>query len=101
MEFFREHLRNDPQGFKKAARSALGTGAVLDAECYKRPKPGCPSGLEGFYNAKYFYFIFSSDELSAIESDEIITRLEGIYKKFAPMYKFLRDVSDDYFKTHQ
>ena len=48
-----------------------------------------------------FYFIFSSDELSAIESDEIITRLEGIYKKFAPMYKFLRDVSDDYFKTHQ
>lgn len=57
--------------------------------------------LEDFYNAKYFYFIFSSDELSAIESDEIITRLEGIYKKFAPMYKFLRDVSDDYFKTHQ
>ena len=66
MEVFREHLRNDPQGFKKAARSALGTGAVLDAECYKRPKPGCPLLLKDFYNAKYCYFIVSSDELSAI-----------------------------------
>ena len=45
--------------------------------------------------------MFASDELSDIGNDGIITRLEGIYKKFAPMYRFLRDVSDDYFKTHQ
>lgn len=72
-----------------------------DTECYKRPKPDCPAGLEEFYNAKYFYFIFASDELSALENDGIIIRLEEIYKKFAPMYRLLRDVSDDYFKTHQ
>ena len=101
MEVFREHLRNDPEGFKKAVKSALSTGAMLDAECYKRPKPDCPAGLENFYNAKYLYFAFASDELSDIGNDGIITRLEGIYKKFAPMYRFLRDVSDDYFKTHQ
>ena len=65
------------------------------------PKPDCPAGLENFYNAKYLYFVFASDELSDIGNDGIITRLEGIYKKFAPMYRFLRDVSDDYFKTHQ
>ena len=101
MEVFREHLRNDPEGFKKAVKSALSTGAMLDAECYKRPKPDCPAGLENFYNAKYLYFVFASDELSDIGNDGIITRLEGIYKKFTPMYRFLRDVSDDYFKTHQ
>ena len=101
MEVFREHLRNDPEGFKKAVKSALSTGAMLDAECYKRPKPDCPAGLENFYNAKYLYFVFASDELSDIGNDGIITRLEGIYKNFALMYRFLRDVSDDYFKTHQ
>lgn len=80
MEVFREHLRNDPDGFKKAVKSALSTGAMLDAECYKRPKPDCPAGLENFYNAKYLYFVFASDELSDIGNDGIITRLEGIYK---------------------
>ena len=99
--WFEVTLRNDPEGFKKAVKSALSTGAMLDAECYKRPKPDCPAGLENFYNAKYLYFVFASDELSDIGNDGIITRLEGIYKKFAPMYRFLRDVSDDYFKTHQ
>ena len=86
MEVFREHLRNDPEGFKKAAKSALSTGAMLDAECYKRPKPDCPAGLENFYNAKYLYFVFASDELSDIGNDGIITRLEGIYKKFEPVH---------------
>lgn len=90
MEVFREHLRNDPEGFKKAVKSALSTGAMLDAECYKRPKPDCLAGLENFYNAKYLYFVFASDELSDIENDGIITRLEGIYKNLRRCIVFAR-----------
>lgn len=101
MEAFRERLRNEPDRFREAVRQAENVGAVYDAELYRRPKPDCPAGLDKYYNAKYFYFIFESPELSALENDGIIEKLRQIYRSFAPMYEFLRDVSDDRLKTHQ
>lgn len=101
MEAFRERLRNEPDRFREAVRQAENVGAVYDAELYRRPKPDCPAGLDKYYNAKYFYFIFESPELSALENDGIIEKLRQIYRGFAPMYEFLRDVSDDRLKTHQ
>lgn len=99
MEKFREHLRAEPQRFLAAVDSALSAGAIFDAEHYKRPKPDCPKGLEEYYNAKYFYFIFSSFALEKLEGEEIIDILREKFKKYAPLYSFLRDVSDDCVKS--
>ncbi len=101
MEKFRERMRAEPKRFMSAVDSALSAGAFLDAQHYKRPKPDCPADLEEYYNAKYLFFVFSSPDLATLEGEEIIEILREKYQKFAPLYSFLRDASDDYFKSRQ
>ncbi len=97
METYRKALRERPEEFKKAVDSCLKVGAMLSSRKYKRPFPGCPEGLEEFYNVKDFYFISFDPNLEDLESDKIIEIMRGTYKAYTPMYKFLLSVSDEYF----
>ncbi|MBQ2775039.1 MAG: DUF2461 domain-containing protein [Clostridia bacterium] len=96
MEIFRRHLVERKDEFFEAVKSAESTGARYRAELYRRSKPNCPDGLEQYYNAKYFCFIFESADMDMLSDEKIIEDIRKKYKKFAPMYNFLKDVSDEY-----
>ncbi len=97
MEAYRKALRERPEEFKEAVDSCLKVGALFSSRKYKRPFPGCPEGLEEFYNVKDFYFIAFDQNLEDLENDKIIEIMRGTYKAYTPMYKFLLSVSDEYF----
>ena len=64
---------------------------------YKRPFPGCPEGLEAYYNLKDVGFIKFSDSLDDLKDETIIEIMRKTYKAYTPMYQFLLNVSDEYF----
>ena len=97
LEVYRSALRERADEFKKAADLCKKVGSHFFNRQYKRPFPGCPEGLEEYYNAKDVGFISFSGELEDLEDEKIIEILRGVYKAYSPMYKFLLDVSDEYF----
>lgn len=97
LETYRKALRERPDEFKKAVKKCEMTGAMMFRNSYKRPFPGCPEGLEEYYNLKDVGFMVCFGELEDLESDKIIEIMREIYKAYTPMYKFLLDVSDEYF----
>lgn len=97
LEAFRKALRERPDEFRKAVKIVEKTGSMMFKRSYKRPFPGCPEGLEAFYNLKDVGFIKYSDNLEHLADDTIIGILRETYKAYTPMYKFLLSVSDDYF----
>lgn len=94
---YRKALRERPAEFIDAVKKCEMTGAMMFKNSYKRPFPDCPEGLEEYYNLKDIGFMVCFGELEDLESDKIIDITKGIYKAFTPMYKFLLDVSDEYF----
>lgn len=101
MEKYRKALRERPDEFKKAASGVLKTGTFFDSRQYKRLFPGAPEGLEEYYNSKNFCFIKHCDTLEDLENDKIIGIMRKIFKGYAPMYKFLLSVSDEYFSKEE
>ncbi len=91
---WRELIREKPEEFKAAAELCERVGAVIDGDVYKRPKEGCPEGLEKYYNCKSVYFSFASPDLKDLEDETIIEILKGCYAAFSPMYSFMLEVSD-------
>jgi len=97
LQTYRKALRERPDEFINAVKKCEMTGAMMFRNSYKRPFPGCPEGLEEYYNLKDVGFMVCFGELEDLESDKIIEIMRGIYKAYTPMYKFLLDVSDEYF----
>lgn len=97
LEAYRKNLRERPDEFKEAADKCKKTGSVFFKRQYKRPFPGCPEGLEEYYNAKDVGFITFSGDLDDLKEEKIIEIIRGTFKLFTPMYKFLLSVSDEYF----
>lgn len=97
LETFRKNLREKPEEFREAADLCKKAGSVFFKRQYKRPFPGCPEGLEEYYNAKDVGFITFSGDLDDLKNEKIIEIIRGTYKLFTPMYKFLLGVSDEYF----
>ena len=97
LETYRKNLRERPYEFKEAADLCKKAGSVFFKKQYKRPFPGCPEGLEEYYNAKDVGFITFSGDLDDLKNENIIEIVRGTYKLFTPMYKFLLDISDEYF----
>ncbi len=97
LEYFREYLVEHQQQFKEALRILSPTGATLDIECFKKDKPGferVDSELRKFYNCKYFYFIYSSPEMEKLIDGTIKEELTYALRAFAPMYRFLAEITD-------
>ncbi len=101
LETFRKALRENPEEFKKAAQKCEKSGSVMFKNSYKRPFPGCPEGLEAYYNLKDVGFIKFSDNLDDLADETIIDVLRKTYKAYTPMYQFLLNVSDEYFSKEK
>ncbi len=101
LETFRKALRENPEEFKKAAQKCEKTGSTMFKNSYKRPFPGCPEGLEAYYNLKDVGFIKFSDRLEDLADETIIDVLRKTYKAYTPMYQFLLKVSDEYFSKEE
>lgn len=100
MEIYRQHLIKYEDEFVDAVKSARSIGASFSADGYKKGKEGNPSpAVLPYYNVKRMCFIKCRNDFKIIETDEIIRELEKEYKAFAPMYKFLLRVSDEYVAT--
>ncbi|MCQ2481479.1 MAG: DUF2461 domain-containing protein [Clostridia bacterium] len=95
---FRKALRERKDEFLKAAKSCEATGALIYGESYKKKQfEGCPEGLEDYYNRKSFGYITAWSDIGDLADEKIIEIIRGYYKAFAPMYKFMLSVSDEYF----
>lgn len=101
LETFRKALRENPEEFKKAAQKCKKSGSMMFKNSYKRPFPGCPEGLEEYYNLKDVGFIKYSDNLDDLADETIIDVLRKAYKAYTPMYQFLLKVSDEYFSKEE
>ena len=97
LETYRKALRERPDEFRKAIKSVNKTDSMMFKNKYKRPFPDCPEGLEEFYNLKDVGFIKYSGELEHLESEIIIDIIREVFNAYIPMYKFLLNVSDEYF----
>lgn len=97
LEIYRRHLIENEEEFVKAVKSVRKAGAVFSGQTYKKPKPGSPSpSVLPYYNVKSLYFIAERTDFESLETEKIITDLKKAYKAFAPLYKFLKNVSDEY-----
>ena len=94
MEYFRFAVRENPEEFLSAVRSCENAGAVISGEAYKKPRSGCPQGLEDYYNRKNFFFIRTCSDISCLADERVIDELLCSQQAFRPMYKFLLGVSD-------
>ncbi len=94
---YRKALREKPDEFIDAVKKCEMTGAIMFRNSYKRPFPDCPEGLEEYYNLKDVGFMVCFGELEDLEDNRIIEIMKGIYKAYTPMYKFLLDISDEYY----
>ena len=101
MQLFRKALRERSGEFLAAAAECASAGAVLSADRYKRMPADCPSGLEQFYGCKQMYFIKFSDRLDDLGDERIIQIMRDTYKAYSPMYKFLLNVSDEYYSSNE
>ncbi len=97
MATFRKAIKEKPDEFKKAASKALKSGSFFESRQYKRGFADAPAGLEEYYNSKDFCFIKKASDLSDLENEKIIEIVRDTFKLYAPMYKFLLEVSDEYF----
>ncbi len=101
LETFRKNLRERPEEFRKAADKCVKIGSVFFKRQYKRPFPGCPEGLEEYYNAKDVGFISFSGNLDDLKDERIIEIIRGYFQAYIPMYKFLLSVSDEYYSKEE
>ena len=101
MKTFREELAARKDEFLKAASKCEKQGGLLWGDEYKRSMPGCPAGLEKYYNRKDFGYIIYKDTLEDLESEEIITYLQKAYKSLSPMFTFMLSVADKYYSKEE
>lgn len=96
MECFRNALRESPEEFRLAVKSAEKVGAVVCGESYKKPRADCPEGLEDYYNRKSFWLVRTSSEMSHLADNRVIDELLNCQKAYTPLYQFLLKVSDKF-----
>ena len=100
MNIYRRHLIEREEDFLAAVRSAKKAGASFSGDGYKKPKPGNPSpAVLPYYNVKYMCFKVDRTDFDILAKEELISELEKAYKLLAPMYKFLKEISDEYVST--
>lgn len=97
LQIYRDALIQNPNIFRKAVKSCMDIGAVLEADHYKKEKKGnIPEDLKCYYNVKHISFICVKKDMNIINSNEIIDELKIAYEACKPMYKFLMKVSEQY-----
>lgn len=97
MEFYRKALLARTNSFLQAVERAEAAGAEFYADYYKREKKtDVPENLKKYFNVKSMYFMARSVDFKALESEKIITELKAAYADFVPMYRFLKEVVDEF-----
>lgn len=97
LELLRQTILAKQPAFLAAANSALGVGASVEGEQYKRPRiPAAPPELAPYLNRKELFFMRTVPGREALQSQAIIEELTGAYAAYTPVYQFLRAVSDTY-----
>lgn len=97
LEVFREYLVEHQEEFREALRVLSLTNASLDIECFKKDKKGIErvgDDLKKYYNCKSFFFVYSSPEMEKLIDGSIKEELIYAIRAFAPMYKFLAEITD-------
>ncbi|MBR5112661.1 MAG: hypothetical protein IK097_04455, partial [Clostridia bacterium] len=56
-----------------------------------------PAGLEDYYAHKEFGFIKESGNVDDLADDGILDIIRKTYKEYSPMFKFLLEISDEYY----
>lgn len=94
MNYFRDEMRKRPDDFLNAIKSIESTGASVGGDTYKKPKEGCPAGLEKYYNMKGIFCMRTDRDMSKLTKPDFIESIKDFYIKASPLYKFILDVSD-------
>lgn len=97
---FRKYLRERTAEFLKAAKKCESTGAYIYGSEYKKMPEGCPAGLENYYAHKDFGYIKENDRVDDLADERIIEIIKNTYKVFSPMFKFMLELSDEYYSDN-
>lgn len=96
MEVFRKKLDEKGSAFLKAVKSAEKVGARPSFRLYKKDKSeGKDKRLSVYYNAREMYFISPLYTLESLFDGSVKDELEKSIKAFAPMYKFLLEITEE------
>lgn len=96
MEYYRAAIRERTADFVAAVKSVEASGAVLSGEEYKKPKPGCPEGLERYYSIKNMYFMKTNHDFARLANPNVIDEIWSFYQAASPMYSFLLSIADKF-----
>ncbi len=97
LECFRETLKDNQKLFKKALKFIELSGAELNIECFKKPKPGTEDinkELQMYYNCRNFAFICFNRDMNRLVDGSVKEELIYAYRAFSPMYQFLIKVTE-------
>lgn len=96
MEVFRQKLDEKGNEFLKAVKSAEKVGAMPSFRLYKKDRSdGKDKRLSVYYNAREMYFISPLYTLEGLFDGSVKGELEKSIKAFAPMYKFLLEITEE------
>lgn len=101
LEVFRRHIIENQQAFKDALRMIELTGAVCCLDSYKKDKPGTnlvDEDIKKYYNCKNMMFVYSCYDVNSLYDGSIIQELIYALRAFAPMYRFLLEITEEMYK---
>lgn len=95
MEFYRREILENTKQFGKIIKSFEDEGMLTYGDTYKKPKSGdIPMSLAPHYNKRNVGFFKHTEGIADLESGAFVDKAIDIYKKLAPMYKFLLSASE-------
>ncbi len=95
MEFYRKEILENTKQFAKIIKTFEAEHLMTYGDSYKKPKEGdIPAFLAPYYNKRNVGFYKHTDGLADLESVGFVDKVTEIYKKLAPMYKFLLSASE-------
>ncbi len=90
MDEIRKIMEKHPRAFLNAAKSLENAGYTFYSEQYKKDRnPKIQPSLKKYYNSKWLEFVHTDNDLTKINSPELIDELKKHIQVCTPMYKLL------------
>ena len=97
MQFVRERIVKDAEGFLSAANQAIQAGAEMRPELYKKERyPDAPENLKPYLNAKGFIFMHTSNDLELLAGPGLVEELRRLYTAYGTMYTWLLKRAEEF-----
>lgn len=101
LEVFRKYFAENQKDFRYALRQMDVVGAMPYVDTFKKYKPGSEEideDIRNYYNSRYFLFSYTGTDMKKLFDGSIEEELIYAVRAFAPMYKFLLNVTEEIYE---